>query len=394
MDNLNFKNGYYKVGNEFFTSKVLAVYRSSQVKLNVEWYFHDREMSLYDWTKEPSETLNELYKIRANQIREKYDYIIIFCSGGADSTNTLYSFLKNNIHVDEVIAGAPLSGLKNWEWNSADHSAENTISETKFSQIPLMEEIKKYYPKTKVTLHDYFIDMVNYKTDDWLIKSSDYIHPTFAARYNLERYEYSYIRKLAEQGKKVGLVYGIDKPFLSYKDGYFYTHFRDSLVCNGFQSIDHPNVEVELFYYSPDSVPLLIKQAHIAAKWITEPINKVYRDNAVQCSESAKKLELTRKFTGMYERALVPTIYPMLENTTFQCHKPKSTFMGEHDAWFPYLHNETKARQLMVSDYKNFVKSIDNSYFRKDISGNILGFRLHYKYYRIGKETDFIKGNL
>jgi hypothetical protein len=385
----NFKNGCYKVGNELFENKVSAVYRANQLNTNWEWYFHDESMKLHDWTIEPSESLDQLYKTRAKQIREKYDYVIVFCSGGADSTNVLYSFLKNGLHVDEVIAGAPLSGLSNWDWNNQDVSAENTISETKFAQLPLLQEVETYYPKTKVTLHDYFIDMTEYKTDEWLFKSGDYIHPTFAARYNLERKEYDYIRKIAESGKKVALVYGIDKPYLAMKNGVFYSYIRDSLVCNGFQSILHPNVEVELFYYSPELVPMLIKQAHLTARWICKPENEFFKTNTVLTSESFKRSEMTRKFIGVYERKIVPLIYPILGENKFQCHKPKSTFMGEHDAWFSNLHSDTKIRDLIVSDYQNYLKGISPVYLRKDLSGNFLGFTLAYKYYKIGNEADF-----
>ncbi len=384
-----FKNGYYKVGNEIFENKVPAVYRASQLNTNWEWYFHDVEMKAYDWTIEPTQNLNELYKNRAQQIREKYDYVLLFCSGGADSTNMLYSFLKNDIHVDEVVAGAPMSGLSNWDWDNTDKSAENTISETKFAQIPLMQEIATHYPKTKTTLHDYFIDMVSYKTDEWLYKSGDYIHPTFAARYNLERREYNYIRELADSGKKIGIVYGIDKPYLAMKDGVFYSYIRDSLVCNGFQSISHPNVEVELFYYSPDLIPMLVKQAHTVARWICKPENKIYKENAVVSQESMSRHEMTRAFIGVYERTIVPLIYPILEKNAFQCHKPRSTFMGEHDAWFTYLHNDSKLRELMVSDYRNYVKGIQKKYFRIDLSGNRLGFKFGYKFFKIGHESNF-----
>lgn len=389
MNNLTFKNGHYRVGDEIFESKILAVHRANELKKDWEWYFHDAEMKAVDWTVEPETHLDDFYKIRASQIREKYDYLIVFCSGGADSTNTVYSFLKNGLHVDEVVAGAPVSGLKNWNWSNRSTDAANTISETKFAQLPLMQEISTHYPKTKVTLHDYFIDMLDYKTDEWLLKSGDYIHPTFAARYNLERSEYSYIKKLADSGKKIGLVYGIDKPLLATKNDMLYTYFRDSLVCNGFQSIDHPNVSVELFYYSPDLVPMLIKQAHIAARWVVRPENKWIRDYAVISASSLNNQEMTRKLLGIYERSIVPLIYPAINKIDFQCHKPTSTFMGEHDAWFSYLHTNTRLNQLMFSDYNNFTKDIDSRFFRINPTNKILGFRLAYKYHQIGPVSNF-----
>lgn len=387
MDNLNFKTGYYTVGDSVFEKKVLAVYHASQTNEKIKWTWNDNTMALFDWTKEPTLSLDELYKIRAQQIRDEYDYVLIFCSGGADSTNVLQSFLKNNIHVDEVVAGAPLSGLSSWDWNNADNAASNTISETQFAQLPLMEYVQKNFPKTKVTIHDYFVDMLNYKEDEWLLQSGDYIHPTFAARYNLQRDEYAYLRKLADSGKKIALVYGIDKPNLAKDDENLYMLFNDQLICNGVKSIDHNNIKVELFYWSPDAVPLLIKQGHLVSKWICRDENKNFLQHAVLSRTThTGDLHFGR---NVYERKIIPLIYSSLNYASFQCLKPTKPFMGEHDAWFPILHSDTSTRNMMVSDYKNLMDSVDGSFFWKNHFGEIGGFHKHYKYFKLGKISYF-----
>lgn len=383
MDNIEhqYATGYYVVGNEIFGKKVLAVQRASATKQNISWVWHDKKMSSFDWTVEPPMSLDILYKLRAQEIREKYDYVLIFCSGGADSTNVLYSFLKNGIHVDEVVAGAPLSGLSNWKADNTNYSASNTITETMQTQLPLMEYVQKNFPKTKVTIHDYFKDMLNYKEDSWLINSGDYIHPTFAARYNLERDEYAYLRKLADSGKKIALVYGIDKPMLGTGEKNMYIVFSDQLVCNGFKSIEHPNVSVELFYWSPDAIPLLTKQAHIAATWICKPENEKWLKHAVM---SRNPYPTSIKWNrNVYERKIIPLIYPTLNYSGWQCQKPLKVFMGEHDAWFPMLHSDLKVRHLMISDYKNLLTSLDPAVFIVN-NNQVLGFTKNYKFYNLG----------
>lgn len=384
---LDYSNGYYVVGNETFEKKVLAVHRASTTNQDIKWVWHDEKMSATDWTIEPPVSLDMLYKLRAQEIREKYDYVLIFCSGGADSTNVLYSFLKNGIHVDEVVAGAPLSGLSNWKYSNTDYSATNTISETKFAQMPLMEYVQQNFPKTKVTIHDYFTDMLNYKEDSWLINSSDYIHPTFAARYNLERNEYAYLRKLADSGKKIALVYGIDKPMLGQGEKNMYLVFADQMVCNGFKSIEHPNVLIELFYWSPDAMPLLAKQGHTAANWICKPENKNWLENAVITKTS--RPDDAKWSRQKYERKIIPMIYPSLNYSQFQCQKPTRVFMGEHDAWFPMLHSDLKVRQMMISDYRNLASSLDRSTLMVRNYGEITGFRKFYKFYKLGTIEKF-----
>lgn len=387
MDNLNIKNGYYTVGDKIFEKKVLAVYHASQTNQKIKWTWNDEKMATVDWTTEPDLSLDELYKLRAQQIRDEYDYVLIFCSGGADSTNVLQSFLKNNIHVDEVVAGAPLSGLSRWDWNNVDYSASNTISETKFAQLPLMEYVQKNFPKTKVTIHDYFVDMLNYKEDEWLIDSGDYIHPTFAARYNLQRDDYAYLRKLADSGKKIALVYGIDKPNLGKDSENLYIVFNDQLICNGVKSIDHNNIQVELFYWSPDFIPLLVKQGHVVSKWICKPENEKFLTHAV-ISKTTNVGDINWG-RNVYERKIIPFIYPSLHYSSFQCKKPTVAFMGEHDAWFPILHSDTVARNMMVSDYKNFIDSVDLQFIVKNPIGQFGGFNKHFKYYKLGKINYF-----
>ena len=174
--------GYYKVGEEKFYEKIPAMFRSQQLKQDMTWNFNDEVFSAIDWTREPTESLDELYAIRARQIREEYDYVLLFCSGGADSTNMFYAFTNNGLHVDEVVGSAPLSGLRDWQSNSVDQSVENTIDETFHTQIPWLKKIEAQFPQTKVTLHDYFDDMLAYKADDWLLKGNDWMHPTMAGR--------------------------------------------------------------------------------------------------------------------------------------------------------------------------------------------------------------------
>ena len=93
----NHLGGRYVVDGKIFYDKIAALVYADSVKKEVQWdYFNDVFFSA-DWTTEPEISLDELYRIRAQQLRDKYDYIVIFCSGGADSTNVLYSFLKNGI---------------------------------------------------------------------------------------------------------------------------------------------------------------------------------------------------------------------------------------------------------------------------------------------------------
>lgn len=380
--------GYYKVNDELISDKAEAIYKANKNKSEVQWYFNDDEFKKVNWFVEPDISLNELYRIRAQQIRDSYDYVLIFASGGADSTNVVYSFLKNNIRVDEIVAGAPLSGLKNWKTDSTTTDVKNTISETFLTQIPFVKKIKDQYPKVKVTVHDYFEDMINYKSDEWLFNSSCYIHPTFAARYNLERYDH--IKKIADSGKRIALVYGLDKPQLAKKNNSFYSVIFDHHVSNAFRSIKHDFVDPVLFYYSPKLPELLIKQAHLAYKFLHLKENQ-HLLKYLPYNEDYADLYDTGIFEkafygGTYERGIVPAIYPMLAENLFQCDKPNKNFMAQHDDWIPRLHSDSKLMQMLNSDFESYINSIDSKYLNfAKYNGKVRGFKSHYKFFKFIK---------
>ena len=90
-------SGYYQVGSEIFNNKLEALYHASKNKQRPRWVFHDDVYGKFDWTTRPLLGLKEVYRARAQQLRDKYDYMSISFSGGADSWNTLNSFLSNCI---------------------------------------------------------------------------------------------------------------------------------------------------------------------------------------------------------------------------------------------------------------------------------------------------------
>ena len=138
--------GFYQVSNYKTYSKLEAIDYKNVYGGNIHWNFNDELFSSVDWTNEPQSSLWDLYKQRVKQIREKYDYVVILCSGGGDSTNVVYSFLRNGIKVDEIIASAPISGLNQFKVQNKDNSADNTMSETYLTQLPLMNEISQEFP--------------------------------------------------------------------------------------------------------------------------------------------------------------------------------------------------------------------------------------------------------
>jgi hypothetical protein len=385
--------GFYNVGNEKFYDKLPAILRAQQLKVDMEWNFNRYDFSLIDWTFEPETSLDEFYKIRAQQLREAYDYLILFCSGGADSTNMLFAFLNNGIHVDELVASAPISGLRDWKNpHPSNIKVENTIAETFLTQIPFLRTIEQNYPNIKVTLHDYFEDMLNYKVDDWLLKSGDHIHPTMAGRYNLEKYVR--LQRLADSGKKIGVIQGIDKPIIVRYQDHLYQVFFDWLYNNKYNSLNHPNCVVEFFYHSPKLPLLAVKQAHVAAKFISMPRNKhIYNMmllNDERLTGKAPKPDLKTFNTHTYQRGIVPAIYPSIKTDMYQAEKPDRMWMGKHDAWFYDLHKNTRVNQMIMWDLDNLLKSLEKRFLQYCPVRGLLGLKSYRNAYCLGRADKFV----
>lgn len=378
--------GYYTVGNKTFADKLAAVLESSQTKEKIEWHFNNHIYDKTDWTTEPELGLDQFYKIRAQQIRDQYDYVIILCSGGGDSTNVVWSFLNNGIKVDEVVASAPLSGLSQWSDTNKDTSAGNTMSETMLAQLPLMHEIHSKHPDIKITINDYFETLLDYQTDDWIFKCGEWIHPSSSARYDLDKQ--LHIKQLAEQGKKIAIVYGIDKPHLFYDIDDSVNIMMSDLTVNvqrpPFKD-KYPNVENVLFYFTPELPEMQVKQAHVLAKWIHMAENSFAKGKMLDLRLPMISLEHSRTRHSFYERAIIPCIYPQTHRQVFQGHKPTRMFLGEHDDWFYKMHNNTRTFDLIVSDFRNFIKEIDPVHLNPSRTGFKV-FRLRYK---IGAISDF-----
>jgi len=396
--------GYYSVNNQKYTNKIQAVLEAQKTLAEITWNFHNDIFNQIDWLTEPDLSLDILYKMRAQQIRDRYDYVIVMCSGGADSTNVIKSFLDNNIHVDEIVAGAPMSGLNNWNWNDQDTSVNNTISETKYALFPLLTSIASQYPNVKITFNDYFENIINYKTDEWLYNCQDWINPVVNAKGRLDKFKH--IVDLAEQGKRIGVVWGIDKPALRYdQEGNIYTIISDTGVNVADAPFDknYPNVDRILFYWAANFPEIMIKQAHVVSKvahkkenlWLLDLIKKMgLGNNKWWKPNSPNDLMKDNHTKNDYQRSIVPLIYETTVEQVFQCQKSRFTFMPKQHDWFYTLHKDTPIYQLIDSDFRLFYKNLNKKYLKIDQTGTVFGFTSFIQTYKIGHYTKFMEPKL
>jgi len=382
--------GSYTVNGKQYSDKIEAILEANKTLSDIQWNFHGEKLKKIKWYIEPQLPLETYYKIRAEQIRNEYDYVVVMFSGGADSRNVIKTFIKNNIQIDEVVSSVPETGLNNFKTNNQNTKAENAASEWDLAVYPVLKELANFYPKIKITINDLFKNILSYKTDHWLYQSSDWIHPSTVARYKLENIKH--IKELAEKGKKIAIVYGIDKPYLVYeKENWLVTSISDLAINvprNPFDN-EYSNVDIVLFYYSVDLPELMVKQAHTLAKWINLPQNNYIKDliydNRIK-NISNKMFEHSRIRNSHYEKSIIPCIYPEIDmENTFQAHKSQQMFMANHDNWFYELHKDTKIYEMMKSDFQLFYKNINHKY----LNPNKTGFIVFRQFFGLGKIERF-----
>lgn len=142
--NSDFKFSYETDGIKF-TSKVAALdysfrYRTKEVQAKL----YSDGFEKVDWKKEPVETFDELCKQRAQQLRDNIQKLVIFYSGGSDSTHLINVFVKNNIKIDEIV----LIRDNNFNFHNNPHPVNWEIDNF---AIPYLKQIN---PSCKITLFE------------------------------------------------------------------------------------------------------------------------------------------------------------------------------------------------------------------------------------------------
>lgn len=365
------KFGFYVSNNRKTYSKFEAIEYSN----DFQWNFNDEVFSSYDWLTEPIQDINYFYDNRAKQIREKYDYIVLFYSGGFDSHNILKTFYDNNIHVDEVLTNIP----------SLEINSTQTI-EYKLFTSKKVEKYKKLMPNTVFRFIEYKDILLNE-----LMNQQDILY-SLNHRYTVNHLAKSNYKKtipehksMVESGKNICYIFGIDKPVISMHDGVYYSRFSDLQLANvvlpeiQFNRID--DIKYEFFYWSPDCVPLLIKQAHIAKKYYRDKptknnyINYDYDDqpyNYVIYPRCVNDNEFGYFYEKQYQMA-----YKSI-NQKKGIHEIAGS--GGRDAWIHRLNHEVvkKTYEPLTYVQNNFKQAFKNSNHKDHL-------KMGVKYYNIGR---------
>jgi hypothetical protein len=371
------KFGYYLVGTLKFYSKLEAIEFSVRTNQKVTWHFNDVEFGLHDWTVEPTETLEELYRQRAQQLREKYDYLVLWFSGGSDSDNILHTFVTNNIKLDEC------ASLVNY---AATGSREDWLNGEIYNvAVPKVNAAKHTQPWMQHTLIDIAQPTIDYfsKQDasDWVYGLNNFVNPNSAVKQEIKK-TVPHWMQLVDQGKRVGFIYGLEKPMVHGFGKNYYFKFTDSIdnaVSNVIQSRNDEWDHNELFYWDPSCVKLLTKQGHAVkrflkkAEGLSQDKERIFMNSTV----------VDKKVKWLTIELLNKIVYPGWTPVDYQV-KPTSLIHSPRDRWFFKLPDNDAAKHAWKIGIEHLWNTLPQQHKLGTWDGNSNVKRLSSKFYDLG----------
>ena len=351
------KLGCYRVGDLKFYSKLEAIEYMQKTGIHLHGDFNETVFNSYNWTKEPTETVTELYRRRAQQLRDKYDYIVLMFSGGADSTTVLRSFVDNDIKLDEAVSYMSYDAT-----GDRDHYFNAEIFGV---AVPVVEQLKTQYPWVKhrvIDLTEFIVDYYNKDQNkfDWIYEMNMCFSPNNTCKESLPL-KIKEWADIIHSGKKFCVLWAHDKPRIAHEDGRFLVKFID-IVDNAatVKSIagQQPYTD-ELFYWTPDLPEISIKQGHIIKNYLSAPnvqnLPFVSREKSDLAYREIDGVKYWLSNHGVHQ-----LIYPGWDIATFSNGKASSAIFTERDSWFFELSNGHDIKQNWWTGLDQLWKLIPN----------------------------------
>jgi hypothetical protein len=323
--------GLYHVGNQTFTNKLEACLflNTLPIEHHIHWDYHESSFSKHSWETEPLLNIEELYRQRALQLREHYDHLVLFYSGGADSHTILQTFIKNKIKIDEVFVYGAFQAEEKTNirlgWNrDPGYYTREVVSIVK----PILKELQKFQ-KFKITIWDWANKTLEaLKNPDWFWDVGTRFAPDAIPRQYLHEI-FRHNDRFEGKGKRVAFIFGVDKPRLFRDEKNIYFAFIDTMITTAVGN----NSDIqgrywendEYFYWSPNLPQLVIKQAHLIYNFLKSQ-NKINFLTHIKNKAGFHAAD--------YYKMINPIIYPKWDINTWQIKKSTSGVLDEFGKWF------------------------------------------------------------
>lgn len=383
------KNGYYLVGNKIFNHKIRAFQYATKVRQGVSWEFNSAEFKAIDWQQRLGVDIQILYRMRAQQLRAKYRYLVLAWSGGGDSSTILWTFLNNGIPLDEIVVVWPVTASAGRYTVSKDTSSHNMMSEWDLSIKPQIDKIKSLYPNQKITVVDMLTDDLDIVEDT----EETLLLLRYHNFFSIKKYRCldSLIEKRVDQYHDVATIMGISPVDLTLYDDWLCTVINDQFTIAPSDHTSRTIRNLEFFYWTPDFPELIREQAHVMVDHFRLCPKDLTVIGHLKFDRSSSNHHAVRWGDGeAYRHLRKRLLYPDYDAAMFQTAKPKIFYDEiEWASWFfQHPHAQTyldpwrscvKTNQNILGDefltvqagkitaYQTFTKTYAVANFKKEI---------------------------
>ena len=252
---------YYQVGDFKTVSKTLALEKANGDISKVQFCWMDKIWDNTNMTQEPVASWAELCRMRAQQLRDRYTHLALMYSGGWDSHTALMSFIRNNIHLDEIIV---------WDRSSHVVDPEMPVAYESAKQI-----IKDHGLQTKLTVFeipwDFHAEIYKEFGEDWIYLPG--CHYCFNKTMRvLQHQRQKELLDVKRPYSRVSSCYieAHDRPRVSFHDNKWYTFYVDTALSAYWAT---ESGGPEMFYFTPDFPELHLKQVYMSMKYFEYKLN-------------------------------------------------------------------------------------------------------------------------
>lgn len=281
---------FYTIDGNKYTSKFDVLKELQGTEKTAEFHVYDDRLNSINLLAEPIQSLEELYAKRARELRAKYDYIVLFFTGGTDSEHVFRTFHDNGLKIDELV---------NWSYDRNLREKNFKLGldiealEADRLSIPLMKYIKdQLCPDIKVTSINY----TKFVTDFWAKLGNNWhekldtgviaalLTPGCAWRADMDAINPEWARMIAA-GKKVCFLACKEKVRVKRDDKGYYLQYHDNQTHRhkiGRILRKGDPMNIEMFYGDDSTLELQLKLAHtLTNKWLAHPVHKDYFERPV-----------------------------------------------------------------------------------------------------------------
>lgn len=350
---------YWVAKDKKFYSKIAALEVANYNIKDVSFYFMDSVFDNIDWSKDIEISWGDLLKIRCQQLRNKFDHLCLWYSGGWDSHTVLQSFIKSNIPLDEIII-FNRTYMKDEEINDA-------INYAKYVKKNIWNNLKLTI--IEITYKDTLLPYTSNK-EEWLFGPGCSLRFSKNQRSYIHSTNTGLLKSIqASRGKRCDIE-GKDKPRVHLHNNNWYSYMTDTTCQLTIGS------SIENFYFSSDLPELHVKQTQMVINWMeTLPdISEKLVHQVQQVTNNEKTLyhlwnmaigRTCMNNTSAYYGKMKLQIVEKINN--IECSKLENFAQSEiKNVWKTYTNGIDYLKKMMNSSYEEIIPTlVSKSYFVK-----------------------------